>query len=120
MRFALDWLFQTRDLNWGLRLCVGLFRFWDMREHLTEGRARLETVLRLAGTEHARERARISVFLGALTTAQGDYPAAQQALEQSLSLYEDLDDESGIAASLNALGVVARDRGDYSYGPEKF
>ena len=48
-RFALDWLFQTLDLDWGLRLCVALFRFWDMREHLTEGRARLETVLRLAG-----------------------------------------------------------------------
>ena len=48
-RSALDWLFQTLDLDWGLRLCVALFRFWDMREHLTEGRARLETVLRLAG-----------------------------------------------------------------------
>ena len=53
-RFALDWLFQTLDLDWGLRLCVALFRFWDMREHLTEGRARLETVLRLAGAETPR------------------------------------------------------------------
>ncbi len=49
LRSALDWLFQTLDLDWGLRLCVALFRFWDMREHLTEGRTRLETVLRLAG-----------------------------------------------------------------------
>ena len=65
-RFALDWLFQTRDLDWGLRLCMALFRFWDMREHLTEGRARLETILRLAGTEHSKERARVSHFLGAL------------------------------------------------------
>ncbi len=113
LRFALDWLFQTRDLDWGLRLCVALFRFWDMREHLVEGRARLETVLRLAGAEHAKERARISLFLGALATTQGDYPAAERVLEQSLSLYEELGDESGIAASLNALGVSARDRGDY-------
>ena len=83
LRFALDWLFQTRDLDWGLRLCVALFRFWDMREHLTEGRARLETILRLAGTEHSKERARISLFLGALATPQGDYPAAERVLEQS-------------------------------------
>jgi len=120
LRFALDWLFQTRDLDWGLRLCVALFRFWDMREHLVEGRARLETVLRLAGADHAKERARISLFLGALATTQGDYPAGEHALEQSLSLYEDLGDESGIAASLNALGVSARDRGDYVTAQRNF
>ena len=111
-RFALDWLFQT-DLDWSLRLCVALFRFWDMREHLTEGRSRLETVLRLAGAERTKERARVALFLGALTSAQGDYSAAERFLQQSLSLYEELDDQSGIAASLNALAVSARDRGDY-------
>jgi predicted ATPase/DNA-binding winged helix-turn-helix (wHTH) protein len=119
-RFALDWLFETQDLDWGLRLCVALFRFWDMREHLTEGRARLETILRMAGTERARERARVSHFLGALATAQGDYPAGERFLEQSLALYEGLDDPSGVAASLNALGVSARDRGDYLAAQSNF
>ena len=103
-RFALDWLFEALDLDWGLRLCVALFRFWDMREHLTEGRARLETVLRLAGTGHSKERARVLHFLGALATAQGDYPAAEDFLQQSLSLYEELGDEWGIAAILECFG----------------
>jgi len=119
-RFALDWLFETQDLDWGLRLCVALFRFWDMREHLTEGRVRLETILRMAGGERSRERARVSHFLGALATAQGDYPAAESFLRQSLSLYEELADQSGIAASLNALAVSARDRGDYSAAQSNF
>jgi tetratricopeptide (TPR) repeat protein len=119
-RFALDWLFQTQDLDWGLGLCVALFRFWDMREHLTEGRARLETVLGLAGVEHSKERARVSQFVGALATSQGDYPAAAHFLEQSLALYEDLGDQTGIAASLNALAVTARDRGDYSSAQSNF
>ncbi len=119
-RFALDWLFQTLDLDWGLRLCVALFRFWDMREHLTEGRARLEAVLTLAGADRNKERARVSLFLGALATTQGDYPAAERFLEKSLSLYEDLGDESGIAASLNALAVSARDRGDYASAQSNF
>jgi predicted ATPase/DNA-binding winged helix-turn-helix (wHTH) protein len=119
-RFALDWLFQTLDLDWGLRLCVALFRFWDMREHLAEGRVRLETVLRLAGTDRSRERARVSHFLGALATAQGDYPAAERFLELGLSLYEELGDESGIAASLNALAISARDRGDYPAAQSNF
>jgi predicted ATPase/DNA-binding winged helix-turn-helix (wHTH) protein len=119
-RFALDWLFQTLDLDWGFRLCVALFRFWDMREHLTESRDRLETVLRLAGAERPKERARVSFFLGALITTQGDYPAAGSFLEQSLSLYEELGDQSGIAASLNALAVSARDRGDYPTAQSSF
>lgn len=113
-RYALDWLFETRDPDWGLRLCMALFRFWDMREHLTEGRARLEAVLLLAGVAYSKERARVSQFLGALATTQGDFPAAARFLEQSLSLYEELGDEWGIAASLNALAISARDRGDYS------
>jgi predicted ATPase/DNA-binding winged helix-turn-helix (wHTH) protein len=119
-RYALDGLFDTKDLEWGLRLCMALFRFWDMREHLTEGRARLETVVNLAGTGHARERAKVSHFIGALATAQGDYPAAESYLQQSLSLYEKLGDEAGIATSLNALAVSARDRGDYSSAQSNF
>jgi tetratricopeptide (TPR) repeat protein len=113
-RLALDWLFESPELDWALRLCMALFRFWDMREHLTEGRNRLETVLRLAGDAYKSERARVSHFVGALATAQGDYPAAEHFLQQGLSLYEELADDPGIAASLNALGISARDRGDYA------
>ena len=119
-RSALDWLFQSRDLDWSLRLCVALFRFWDMREHLSEGRARLETVVRLAGTERTRERARVSLFIGALASAQGDYAAAEHSLARGLSLYEELGDDSGIAASLNALAIAARDRGDYASAESNF
>ena len=54
-RYALDWLFETKEVDWSLRLCVALFRFWDMREHLTEGRARLEHVLNMAGRERSKE-----------------------------------------------------------------
>jgi tetratricopeptide (TPR) repeat protein len=119
-RSALDWLFQTQNLDWGLRMCMALFRFWDMREHLTEGRARLETILRLASDGYSKERAKISIFLGALTTAQGDYPAAKHFLERSLSLYEELGDRWGRGASLNALAVSARDRGDYASAQMNF
>ena len=85
-RAALDWLFQTVDLDWSVRLCVALFRFWDMREHLSEGRARIETVLRLCGEERTRDRARLSHFLGALASAQGDYRAAEISAKKPLSL----------------------------------
>ncbi len=119
-RSALDWLFESRELDWALRLCTALFRFWDMREHLTEGRARLETVLTLASSGYEKERAKICIFLGALSTAQGDFSSAQRFLERSLQLYEQLGDNWGIAASLNALGVSARDSGDYESAQKHF
>lgn len=119
-RLALDCLFESLDLQWSLRLCVALFRFWDMREHLSEGRARLETVLRLAGKEFPRERARVSLFLGALAASQGDYQTAARFLNAGLNLYEDLGDDSGIAASLNALAIAARDLGDYAAAQSYF
>lgn len=119
-RFALDWLFQSADLDWALRLCVALFRFWDMREHLSEGRSRLEGVLHMAGADRPKDRARVLLFLGALATTQGDYQAAERFLEQSLSIYEELGDDLGIAASLNAMAVSARDRGDYAAAHSNF
>jgi predicted ATPase/DNA-binding winged helix-turn-helix (wHTH) protein len=119
-RSALDWMFQTRELDWSFRLCVALFRFWDMREHLGEGRVRLETVLRSAGTDRSRERAQVAHFIGALASAQGDNLAARQSLEMGLSLYEQVGDELGIAASLNALAIVACDRGDYVSAQRSF
>ena len=119
-RSALDWLFACQDLDWAFRLCVALFRFWDMREHLTEGRIRLEALLQLAGTERPRDRARVFHFLGALAAAQGDYVAAEQFLQQGLFLYEELGDQSGIAASLNAIGITARQRGDYPAAQSNF
>jgi predicted ATPase/DNA-binding winged helix-turn-helix (wHTH) protein len=119
-RSALDWLFRYHELDWGLRLCIALFRFWDMREHLIEGRARLEIILRLAGSEFTKERAKVGLFLGALTTPQGDFSAAQQFIKQSLRLYQELGDDWGTAASFNALGVSARDRGDYASAQEYF
>lgn len=119
-RSALDWLFQNRNLDWGLRLSIAMFRFWDMREHLAEGRERLEKVLHLAGENYSKERARVSVFLGAFTTAQGDFSAARFYLEQSLSLYRQLEDEWGIAAAYNALAITACHRGDYSSAQKNF
>ncbi|MGH9344311.1 MAG: tetratricopeptide repeat protein [Terriglobia bacterium] len=117
-RSALDWLFENNYLDWGLRLATALFRFWDMREHLIEGRSRLETVLLLAGERYAKERAQVSIFLGALATAQGDFAAGRRFLDQSLSIYQELGDQRGIAVSFNAVAVSARDRGDYASAQE--
>jgi predicted ATPase/serine/threonine protein kinase len=119
-RAALDWLFKTVDVEWGFRLCAALFRFWEMREHLVEGRARLESVLLMGGPEHAKVRAKVLIYLSTFATVQGDFPAATYFVEQSLSIYQRLRDRWGMAVAMNARAIVAQDRGDYALAQSHF
>jgi predicted ATPase/Tfp pilus assembly protein PilF len=50
--------------------------------------------------------------LGRAIREQSDYPAAQNCLEESLTLRRQLGVKQGIAVSLYNLGVLARERGD--------
>jgi predicted ATPase len=112
-RLALDHLIRTGDAAWGLRLGAALFRFWETREHLTEGRDTIARLLAMEGTAaRPKLRARL-LFAGAvLAGEQGDYTSAQQLFEQSLETCLELNDNHGVAVALNALAVNARDRGD--------
>jgi predicted ATPase len=113
MRAALDWLTQTGNADWGMRLATALFRFWETREHFTEGRDRVARLLKLPDAA-ARNQKRVRTLFagGVLAFDQGDLTAAQELLEESLSIARELKDYSGIAVSLNALAVFFRDRGE--------
>jgi predicted ATPase len=112
-RAALEWLTQTADAPWGLRLGAALFRFWEMREYLAEGRDRLGKLLRLpAAAAPTKLRARALFSAGVLAGEQGDYAAADVLIRESLAIARQLRDQQGEAVCLNALAVHARDRGD--------
>jgi predicted ATPase/serine/threonine protein kinase len=112
-RAALDWLTETGDAEWGLRLGTALFRFWEIREYLAEGRERLGRLLKLAGaTAPTKARTRALFAAGVLAAGQGDYASAQALLSESRDISRGLGDKTGVAVSLNALAVIARDRGD--------
>jgi predicted ATPase/predicted Ser/Thr protein kinase len=110
---ALERLTETGNAAWGLRLGTALFRFWEMREHLAEGRSRLAKLLQLPSAATLRTaRARALFAAGVLGAAQGDYASADALIGESLHVARQLDDKHGAAVSLNALAVNARDRGD--------
>src|SRR5437660_3956489 len=112
-RAGLEWLTETGDAEWGLRLGTALFRFWEMREYLAEGRDRLDKLLKLAGAAApTKARARALFAAGVLADEQGDYASADTLIQASLEIARELKDKQGIAVSLNALAVQARDRGD--------
>jgi tetratricopeptide (TPR) repeat protein len=112
-RAALDWLIETRDSEWGLRLGAALFRFWEAREYLAEGRGQLSKLLKLAGAAApTKARGRVLFAAGVLASEQGDYASGDTLIRESLDIARELRDQQGAAVSLNALAVITRDRGD--------
>jgi len=112
-RAALDYLIETDDADWGLRLGAALFRFWERLEYLSEGRDWLGKLLKLpAAAAPTRARARALFAAGILTVEQGDYLQAEALIGESRALSRKLGDKQGVAVCLNAIAVSARDRGD--------
>ncbi len=112
-RAALEWLTESGEADWGLRLGIAMFRFWDTREYLAEGRDRLGKLLNMpAAAGPTRERERVLFAAGVLAAAQGDYAAAISLMRESLEIALRLGDKQGAAISLNGLSVNARDQGD--------
>lgn len=96
----------------GLRLAGALWRFWEVRGYLSEGRLWLERTLVNAPTR-TRERAKAAVAAGRLAAIQGDHEGARRFYEESLSIYRHFEDQRGIAFSLNCLGNLAFNQGDF-------
>lgn len=112
-RAGLEWLTETGDAEWGLRLGAALFRFWEAREYLAEGSDSLGKLLKLEGAAvPTKARARALFAAGVLTGAQGDYTVGSAQFRESLEIARKLDDKHGAAVSLNALAVNAREQGD--------
>jgi predicted ATPase len=119
LRTALDWLTESGDAEWGLRLGTALFRFWEIREYFAEGRDSLHRVLKLPGAAApTKARTRALFAAGVLAGEQGDYEAAEALIAESRDIARQLGDKTGAAVSLNALGVFARDRGDVATARE--
>ena len=110
-REALEFLIQTGDAEWGMRLGSALFHFWDMREHSAAGRVLLDRLLKLPGSS-AQPKMRARLLFQAGVFARNDFATAQKRHQESLRACRDLHDQRGVAVALNALGVTALERGD--------
>jgi predicted ATPase len=113
LRAGLEWLTESENVEWGLRLGTALFRFWEIREYFAEGRDMLGRLLKLPGAAApTKGRARALFAAGVLAGEQGDYTSADRLIIESKDIARHLGDKTGVAVSLNALGVLTRDRGD--------
>ncbi|MDQ2920952.1 MAG: tetratricopeptide repeat protein, partial [Acidobacteriota bacterium] len=115
LRAAIHWSLENDEAELGVRLAGALWRFWEMRGYVTEGRARLSGLLSLTSKPvPAKARLKALYAGGVLADAQCDYGAARSLFEEQLALNRKLEDKWGIANSLNNLGIEALRQRDYA------
>ncbi len=106
LRAAMTWAVDAGEAQIGLRLASSIWRFWQRRGQLREGREWLDRLLALAGAASVP-----AVHAKALTAAGGvAYWQGDQAMHRyygdALAIYRSLDDARGIADSLQNLGFA--------------
>jgi tetratricopeptide (TPR) repeat protein len=116
LRAALRWSLQRGRVETASRLGGALWRFWQVRGYLSEGRVWLEKILEAARCTSTPTSARVQALhgVGVLAYEQGDTGRAQGYFEDCLALRRQLGDKRGIAASLNNLANIAFVQGDYA------
>lgn len=121
IRAALEWC-KADDRNdfAGLRLAAACGRFWRVRGYLSEGRMHLSEALSQAGAqERTITRAHALTLLANLEYLQSDYPAMRPVAEEAISIWRALGQEgkAGAANTLDLLGELATEEGDYENAP---
>jgi tetratricopeptide (TPR) repeat protein len=111
-RSALNWCLELGEASLALRIAAALWEYWWVRGHLAEGRGWLGAALVRGRSAPPELRARALHAAGSLATRQGDYESAAALFEESLALWEELDDAAGTARSLLSMGTVAAEQGD--------
>jgi hypothetical protein len=107
VRAALVWLAESAQTELGLQLAASMWRFWQVRGHMTEGRAWLERFLNVEDGRPSRARARALVGSGALAWRQQDAPHARERLLQAVAACREVDERAGLATPLKHLALVA-------------
>jgi predicted ATPase/class 3 adenylate cyclase len=112
IRSALDRLEGMAETQLALRLAGAVWWFWDTRNHVAEGRRRLEGLLR-ADERPTTPRAKALIGASAIAMSAGDVAAAREWAEQALKLNRELADPWGIAWTTCLLGWAHQDEGDF-------
>lgn len=119
LRAVLGWAEAYGEVELGLRLAGGLWRFWYTCGSLSEGRQWLETFLHLTPEDDPVRRtalwAKALKGAGILAYQQGDYRRAENLHTESLARYQALKDKPGAASALNNLAIVAHGQADYAH-----
>jgi non-specific serine/threonine protein kinase len=107
LRAALAWAIAVGDAEIGLRLASAIWRYWQQRGQLLEGRVWFDSLLALPRAADLSPvlRAKALTAAGGVAYWRGD-GAMQGYYAAALDIYRSLGDERGIADSLQNQGFM--------------
>jgi Tfp pilus assembly protein PilF len=103
---AQRWTAEQQEEEIDVRLAAALWRYWDVRGYLTEGRHYLAGTLQRT-SEPSQERAQVLYGASVLAWRQGDFKPAQSYLEECLTVSEEVAYRRGRADALNMMANIA-------------
>ena len=109
IRAALRWAIEAGQAESAQEAAGALWRFWQQRGHLTEGRARLEEILAMpSGRRRSRTRSKALIGAGGMAWWQKDRGGAGSFYEEAVAIERELGDPACLAEALyNHAFVVA-------------
>src|SRR5687768_17356092 len=113
LRVALTTLLEREDGEAALRLGVGVWRYWTMHGFNSEGMNWLTRALEIGGDAPLELQGLAYNAAGNLAWSNGALDTAWRLHQQGLGIRRQTGDKLRVASSLNNLGLVAQDRGDF-------
>ncbi|MGH2813439.1 MAG: ATP-binding protein, partial [Actinomycetota bacterium] len=107
IRAALRWAIETGEAERAQEAAGALWRFWQQRGHLAEGRGWFKVILDLPSGERATSaRAKALIGAGGMAWWQKDRDAAGACYEEAVAIERELGDPARIAEALYNLSFV--------------
>ena len=103
LRAALLWSLEGDTPDVGLRLAAALWRMWNARGYMQEGRGWLEKALLSTEDRPSPERATALNGAGAIAYQQGDFDSARGLFEKSIEMGRDLGDKIIVSRATHNL-----------------
>jgi predicted ATPase/class 3 adenylate cyclase len=100
LRAALDWATDAPEPGMATRLGASLWRFWQQRGYINEGRERLERMADQGWDLEPIDRGRFAEAFGGIAYWQSDRDAATRWYDDALAVWRGLDDRAEIANAL--------------------
>ncbi len=113
LRAALQRFIDAGEIQEGLAMATCLWRFWQIRAHLAEGRAWLTQLLDIPKSkDDPAIRGAALIAIGGLTYWQNEYATTRVHYEEALDTFESIGDKRGIAEALYNIGFLFLIEGD--------
>jgi predicted ATPase/class 3 adenylate cyclase len=114
LRAALRWAVEAAETDRAQEAAGAIWRFWQQRGHLTEGRRWLEELLALpSGQGPTPARAKALAGAGGIAWWQEDIAAARGFYGEALAIERTLGDPAGVAQALYNQAFVVAAGGDF-------